>query len=176
MGDTKKQAINKNRAQAKKKNNKILIGFGALIAVIMAFYFFNGKPDNSNINSAQKGGDITIVKNEITETAKFIPYNINGTYMELIAVKAPDGTIRTAFNTCQVCYNSGRGYYKQEGDELVCQNCGNRFKIGQVEKEKNGCNPVPILESDKTSDNTSITISEDFLNANKELFSNWKKV
>lgn len=36
-------------------------------------------------------------------------------------------TIRTAFNTCQVCYSSGRGYYVQEGNVLVCQNCGNRF-------------------------------------------------
>ena len=45
--------------------------------------------------------------------------------MEIVAVKALDGSIRTAFNTCQVCYNSGRGYYQQEGNELVCQNCGN---------------------------------------------------
>ena len=95
--------------------------------------------------------------------------------MELIAVKAPDGTIRTALNTCQVCYDSGRGYYVQEGDELVCQNCGNRFQISQVEKQKNGCNPVPILEDSKTDDGTTITVSKDFLQQSKTLFENWKR-
>jgi uncharacterized membrane protein len=95
--------------------------------------------------------------------------------MEVLAVKAPDGTIRTSFNTCQVCYGSGRGYYKQEGDVLVCQNCGNRFKTSQVEKIKGGCNPVPILEDNKTDDGTTITISKDFLEQNKSYFENWKK-
>ena len=94
--------------------------------------------------------------------------------MEVVAVKATDGTIRTAFNTCQVCYKSGKGYYKQEGDELVCQNCGNRFKIDQIEKQKNGCNPVPILDSDKTDDGTNLVISESYLTKNINYFSNWK--
>jgi len=35
--------------------------------------------------------------------------------MEVLAVKAPDGTIRTAMNTCKICYDSGAGYYVQEG-------------------------------------------------------------
>jgi uncharacterized membrane protein len=94
--------------------------------------------------------------------------------MEVIAVKASDGTIRTAFNTCQVCFDSGRGYYKQEGDELVCQNCGNRFKISQVEKVKNGCNPVPILSTDKTEDEGTITIPASLLTQYAPLFSEWK--
>ena len=51
------------------------------------------------------------VKN-ISSTAQFYPVDVDGTQMEVLAVKAPDGTIRTAFNTCQVCYDSGRGYYK----------------------------------------------------------------
>jgi uncharacterized membrane protein len=95
--------------------------------------------------------------------------------MEVIAVKAPDGTIRTAFNTCQVCFDSGRGYYMQEGNELVCQNCGNRFNISQIEKVKNGCNPVPIMSTNKTDSDNSITISADFMAKNASLFENWKK-
>jgi len=94
--------------------------------------------------------------------------------MEVIAVKAPDGTIRTAFNTCQVCYSSGRGYYVQEGNELVCQNCGNRFNISKVDIIKGGCNPVPILASDKQDSGGKITISQNFLTQNVGLFGNWK--
>ncbi len=78
------------------------------------------------------------------------PYSYDGLKMEIIAVKASDGTIRTALNTCQACYQSGRGYNKQVGDVFVRQNCGNRFRVDQVEKIKGGCNPVPILEGDKT--------------------------
>ena len=124
---------------------------------------------------ASSGGDIKITKSDISQTVKFYPYKIGSNNAEILAVKASDGTIRTAFNTCQVCYNSGKGYYKQEGNELICQNCGNRFKIDQVEKEKNGCNPVPILDQNKTDDGTTISISKDFLTQNKDLFGNWKK-
>lgn len=86
---------------------------------------------------------IVISKKSITSTATFIPYKVNGLEMEIIAVKASDGTIRTALNTCQVCYRSGRGYYKQVGDEFVCQNCGNRFKVDQVEKIRGAAIPFP---------------------------------
>jgi uncharacterized membrane protein len=119
-------------------------------------------------------GNLVILKSEVSGTAKFYSYNVGNTKMEVLAVKAPDGTIRTAFNTCQVCYSSGRGYYKQEGDELVCQNCGNRFKTSQVEIIKGGCNPVPILKDNKTDDGTNITILNDYLVQNKDLFNNWK--
>ncbi len=124
--------------------------------------------------ASKDGGDIVIKKDEITDQATFIPYESGKVKMEIIAVRAPDDTIRTALNTCQVCFDSGRGYYKQVGDRLVCQNCGNQFKISQVEKQKNGCNPVPILSEDKKDDGTTITISADFLAKNKELFANWK--
>lgn len=158
----------------KKKNRNIFIGSSILVILIAAFFIVNGIT-GVKTQAPPSGGDIIITKSEITETAKFIPYKAGGTQMELVAVKAPDGTIRTAFNTCQVCANSGRGYYKQEGDELVCQNCGNRFAISQVEKQKNGCNPVPILEEKKTDSGSTITISQSYMEQNKALFGNWKK-
>jgi len=120
-------------------------------------------------------GDLIIAISDISSTAKFYPVEIDGTKLEVIAVKAPDGTIRTAFNTCQVCYSSGRGYYKQEGNVLVCQNCGNRFGMDQVEVLSGGCNPVPIFPENKTVDATNITISKDFLAEAKGIFANWKK-
>jgi uncharacterized membrane protein len=118
--------------------------------------------------------DLVISVNAVSETANFYPVEIAGTKLEVIAVKAPDGTIRTAFNTCQVCYDSGRGYYEQDGDVLVCQNCGNRYGMDQVETEAGGCNPVPIFPDNKTVDDESITISKDFLTEASVIFANWK--
>jgi uncharacterized membrane protein len=167
-----------NKKTSKKKPNIIYIIAGALIVVVLAIIVIKGVSGSGaprSASAAQKGGDIKITKSQITSTASFIPYQSGNTKMEIVAVKAPDGTVRTAFNTCQVCYNSGKGYYKQQGQELVCQNCGNRFKVDQVEKEKNGCNPVPILDENKTDDGTTITIPESFLEDNSGLFGKWKK-
>ncbi|MDR1299800.1 MAG: DUF2318 domain-containing protein [Oscillospiraceae bacterium] len=118
--------------------------------------------------------DLVIPLSEISETAKFYPVEIDGTQMEVVAVEAPDGTVRTAFNTCQVCYDSGRGYYEQDGDALVCQNCGNRFAMDRVEIESGGCNPWPIFPEYKTTDAENITISHEFLSEAKVIFSNWR--
>jgi uncharacterized membrane protein len=120
-------------------------------------------------------GDLYIPAGEITEKAVFYPITIDGTEMEVFAVRAPDGTIRTAFNTCQVCYGSGRAYYEQQGDVFVCQNCGNPFKASQIEIVRGGCNPVPITAKYKTADEEGITIPRDFLVRAKGIFTNWKR-
>lgn len=121
-----------------------------------------------------EGTDLVIPVADITEEASFYPVEVDGVEMEVIAVMAEDGSIRTAFNTCQVCYDSGRGYYKQEGSALVCQNCGNQFPMSHVEVEAGGCNPWPIFDEDKTVTDESITISYGFLQESEQIFSNWK--
>lgn len=193
MNNSKKvipiKKVQSTKIKSKSKSTLIIIASGALVVIIalvlVIFKFSSGAETDfkakvektANIPSIPKASNISnivIPKSEITEIAKFYPAVVDGTKMEILAVKAPDGTIRTAMNTCQVCYDSGRGYYKQEGNELVCQNCRNRFKISQVEKIKGGCNPVPILEENKTDDGTNITISGNYLEQNKDLFSKWK--
>ncbi|MDR1300884.1 MAG: DUF2318 domain-containing protein [Treponema sp.] len=119
--------------------------------------------------------DLVIPIAEVTENAVFYPVDIEGTRLEVLAVKAPDGTIRTAFNTCQVCYASGRGFYKQQGTVLVCQNCGNRFRMSQVEVRSGGCNPVPIFPQSKTVTDTAITISKTYLKEAKQIFARWRR-
>jgi uncharacterized membrane protein len=119
--------------------------------------------------------DLVIRTAEVTENAIFYPVDIEGVRLEVLAVRAPDGTVRTAFNTCQVCYASGRGFYRQQGTVLVCQNCGNRFRMGQVEVRSGGCNPVPIFAANKTVTDTSITISKDFLKEAKAIFARWHR-
>jgi uncharacterized membrane protein len=119
--------------------------------------------------------DLVIRIADVTENAVFYPVDIEGRRLEVLAVKAPDGTIRTAFNTCQVCYASGRGFYKQQGTVLVCQNCGNRFRMSQVGVRSGGCNPVPIFAAQKTVTDTTITISQDFLKEAKAIFARWRR-
>jgi uncharacterized membrane protein len=136
---------------------------------------------------AQNGGVLNVVKpviadsdlvinvSDVTENAVFYPVDIQGTRIEVLAIKAADGTIRTAFNTCQVCYASGRGFYKQQGTVLVCQNCGKRFRMSQVEVRSGGCNPVPIFAANKTVTDTTITVSKEYLTRAKEIFARWRR-
>ena len=149
-----------------------LLQFSGLVLCLLAVVMFLA---NGVSHGAGKANDLRIIKSEVTATAKFYPYNADGTKMEVIAVKASDGSIRTAFNTCQVCFDSGRGFYTQQGDELVCNNCGNRFKIDQLEKIRFGCNPIPIMKENKTDDGKYITIAKDFIVKNKSYFARWKK-
>lgn len=135
----------------------------------------NGSSSNTSGSQTTSNGDLVIPISSVTDKASFYKYTTSdGTKLEVIAIKASDGTIRTSFNTCQVCYSSGKGYYVQQGDYLICQNCGNKFKADQVGVTKGGCNPVPILASDKNVDSTNITISKAFLEKSKTIFANWK--
>lgn len=121
-----------------------------------------------------KNADLVIVKSKITPKATFFPIEIDEVKMEVLAVKAPDGTIRTAFNTCQVCHGSGKAYFKQEGAVLVCQNCKRKFKTDEVEISSGGCSPVPIFAKDKIITENTITIKKEYLRKAKELFENWQ--
>ena len=143
----------------------------AFMAVAVMVFAMSGLIQGESL----KNGDLRILKSEVTRKARFYPYNAEGIKMEVIAVKASDGTIRTAFNTCQVCFDSGRGWYTQEDDELVCNNCGNRFQIDKVEKIKYGCNPIPITKENKTEDGKYIKITKDFLFKYRNFFTRWKR-
>jgi len=66
-------------------------------------------------------------------------------------LKSSDGVIRAAFDACDVCWPANKGYY-QEGDYMVCRNCGRKFASVLVNEVKGGCNPAPLnrtLESGK---------------------------
>lgn len=191
MGSKKKQ-----NTKVKDSKNKNLI-FMILVLVLASFAVYSvinnnqkqqvssadtDKPpteitsgENAENADIPSDVDLKILKSDITDKAKFYPYKAGDTYMEVFAVKATDGSIRTALNTCQVCFDSGQGYYKQEGNKVVCQNCGNVFGVDDIEKIKGGCNPVPVMQENKTEDGEYITIEKEFLEANKELFADWKR-
>ncbi|MDR1399207.1 MAG: DUF2318 domain-containing protein [Treponema sp.] len=158
--------------------NKTFIVVGTLLVMSSAIGLAPAFGQSSQLNVVKPAiadRDLVIPIAELTGNVVFYPVDIDGTRLEVLAVKAPDGTIRTAFNTCQVCYGSGRGFYKQQGTVLVCQNCGNRFRMSQVEVRSGGCNPVPIFSQNKTVTDTIITISKEFLKEAKAIFARWRR-
>ncbi len=158
------------RRMCSAKKDRVIV---MILALVLAGSPAAFSQDTGNKASGDWG--IIIRKKDISGTATFFPYVANGRNMEIFAVKASDDTIRTALNTCQVCYTSGRGYYVQEGTVFVCQNCGNRFRLDQIEKIKGGCNPIPITGKDKTDLGDSIGISKQYLASVAPYFVRWKK-
>ena len=103
------------------------------------FGLFGSNPGSST----NTDGFISIPISEITNQAKWYEYEFKGEKIRLFAIKADDGTIKTAFDACDVCYRYGKGY-RQEGDYMVCNNCGNRYPItglGTENKNPGGCWP-----------------------------------
>lgn len=63
--------------------------------------------------------------------------------IEFFVLKSADGVVRAAFNACDVCYRSLKGY-SQNGQIMVCNNCGSQFPADQINVVRGGCNPSPL--------------------------------
>lgn len=110
-----------------------------------------------------------------TSSPTFIKADINGTTVELVAVKDSKDVISIAFNTCQSCNGAPLAYFKYSNSKLVCQNCKNEFPLSSIGKEANGCNPWTITSEEYETTDTGIKISKAFLEDNVMLFSNIKE-
>lgn len=127
--------------------------------------------ENKTINlEADELGNIVIDTTNIGSKATFYNYNADGTTIRLFAVKASDGTIRMAFNTCQVCNPSPKAYFVQNGKNFICQNCKNSFSTDNIGKERGGCNPIPITTDERIDGENTITITKQFIESYKENF------
>jgi uncharacterized membrane protein len=83
------------------------------------------------------GGDVVKISvSEISGNAKFYTYNSNGILLKYFIVKGLDGKIRTAFDACDIC--GGYKGYRQEGNDMICNNCGRYFSINDIGTKNKG--------------------------------------
>lgn len=80
--------------------------------------------------------------------ALFLSLESEGRQLYYFALKSPDGAYRAALDTCDVCYRTNRGY-RQEGDQMVCNNCGQKFACDKIGEVKGGCNPHPLAHEEE---------------------------
>ncbi len=86
----------------------------------------------------------------------------DGIVVTFFTLKSKDGIIRAAVDACDICYRAGKGYV-QQGDYMVCINCGQRFASNKINVLRGGCNPAP-LEREVAGENLVIAMSQ--INAN----------
>lgn len=79
-------------------------------------------------------------------TANYYIYNANGRDIKFFVLRATDGTVRLALDACTACNHAKLGY-RQNGEAMVCNNCGMSFKSTDVGRIAGGCSPIPVKNS-----------------------------
>ena len=136
----------------KKNNMPLLVAtIGAvLIAGAAIFYVIQGGDQNTATAAAPADSNSTSVSfpASLFEDGKARHFeHVDGkSTIRYFILKSSDGIIRAAFDACDVCWPAGKGYY-QEGDVMVCRNCGRKFASVLVNEVKGGCNPAPLNRS-----------------------------
>jgi uncharacterized membrane protein len=119
----------------------------AIAAVVGVVLVSGGKTDAHAYAAppaSAQGGDVTIPVADVNDGAvHFFASDVNGTQVKYFVVKASDGSLRVAFDACEVCYRAKKGY-TQVGDSVRCNNCGRVFASDSIGVERGGCNPSPI--------------------------------
>ncbi len=73
----------------------------------------------------------------------FLETAMEGRKLYFFALRSADGRYRAALDVCDVCFRMNRGY-RQEGDLMVCNRCGQTFPTDRIGEIKGGCNPHPL--------------------------------
>ncbi len=66
--------------------------------------------------------------------------DVSGTVLRFLVIHQTNGDYATALDACQICGWAG---YRQEGQNVVCRNCGATIYVPSI-GESGGCNPVPV--------------------------------
>jgi len=184
-----KRGSNLNKAEIRKEMERERERKNAIIAialififvvVIVAGYYLVTASDsgfNSNLDTTPQPVNQApppTAKNEVRiplvdvndGKAHYYSYDSDGITIRYFVLKSSDGVTRAAFDACDVCYDAKRGY-RQEGDNMVCNNCGQRFASVKINEEKGGCNPAPL---DRTVDGSDLVIKLDDIEAGRWYF------
>ncbi len=86
--------------------------------------------------------------------AHYYTYANEGRLIKFFVLKSTDGVVRAAFDACDICYEAKKGY-SQDGNAMICNECGRSFPADKINEVSGGCNPVPLR---RTVDGDSLVI------------------
>ena len=141
--------------QSKKNTVKILALVAVLLLGVAAYFAAGGGGGAGGAASAvstgggggalkAEGKDVSIPVSELGAKARFYDYKTaSGKTVRFFAMRSSDGVYRAALDACDVCF-AGKQGYSQDGDDMVCNKCGNRFHSAQINEVRGGCNPIGL--------------------------------
>jgi uncharacterized membrane protein len=156
--DAKSQARERKKAefseptQRKSKSTFALIAALLVLAGVGVYLVISASNNNptatavapSTPSAAPESRDIRISLSDLSSTAKFFDYKLSDNKpVRFFVIKSSDGVYRAALDACDTCYHAKKGYH-QEGDDMICNNCGLHFHSSQINEVHGGCNPVGL--------------------------------
>lgn len=156
------------------KKKIVIIGiivFSSMIYLTGCTSTTENENKNTNTNNPppqQNETELRIPLSEISTTASFYSYDSDGVTIRYFAVKDSQGTVHVAFDACDVCYEAKKGY-KQDGVQMQCLNCGQKFAITSIGTENiaGGCWPSFL---NRSIDGNDIVIKIADLEAKRFMF------
>jgi uncharacterized membrane protein len=162
----------------KRRNGWIVGGVAAGILVVVVAAVSAGMLDGLLKKSSAEAGkaagvvetaDAVRIPLKALDSGKalFLALESEGRQVHYFALKSRDGAYRAALDACDVCFKSNRGY-RQEADQMVCNNCGQKFACDKIGEVKGGCNPHPLAHKEEAG---FMVIRKADIVAGKEYFS-----
>ena len=155
----KREQFNTQPSSGKKVFLSVVI-LAIAIAVVAGWSMFGAQvAGGPEIVTAAQDGQIRLSASDFSDgKARFYRFQGKSGPVDFFVVQSKDGVIRSAFDTCDVCYKALKGY-RQEGDEMVCNNCDQKFRTDKINVVKGGCNPAP-LKRQQTGETLVIAASD----------------
>jgi high-affinity iron transporter len=123
--------------------------FGAAILCVLVVLSMAGEFVYARATSAQvpatrlvaRDKQVRIPLSELSDSSlHFYSADANGTVIRFLVIHKSDGDYGTALDGCQICGFAG---YRQEGQNVICRNCGAAIYIPSI-GESGGCNPIGV--------------------------------
>jgi uncharacterized membrane protein len=157
--ETKSQKRERKKAEfseaqkSKKTSTIVVIGVAVVLIGLGGYLATRSSSDAPTATSVAttapasapaESRDIRISLSELSGNAKFFDYKLaDNKPVRFFVIKSSDGVYRAALDACDTCYHAKKGYH-QEGDDMVCNNCGLHFPSSQINEVHGGCNPVGL--------------------------------
>jgi uncharacterized membrane protein len=116
----------------------------AIAAAGAGYLYFSRTPPAPAAAAHPAGGVVSMPTARFDDgRAHYFEHRQGGVTIRYFVIKSSDGVLRAAFDACDVCWPAGKGY-AQEGEFMICRNCGLRFHSNRINEVKGGCNPAPL--------------------------------
>lgn len=116
---------------------------GGLISYFLVFSSGESGAGRAPVAGASTGPFVAPASTFDGGKARFYTQKEGNIEIRYFVIKSSDGVLRAAFDACDVCWRARKGY-AQDGDAMVCRNCGQRFASVKVNEVQGGCNPAPL--------------------------------
>lgn len=156
---TKREQFNEKNPSGEKMLIPVIVL--VLVAVAVGGWFLFDQKTLGGHETVQAGqdGKLRFTAADFADgKARFYRFEGDLGPIDFFLVRSQDGVIRTAFDTCDVCYRERKGY-RQEGNDMVCNNCNQHFRTDLVNVVKGGCNPAP-LQREQVGETVVITAND----------------